>query len=74
MSYQPDDHGGILKESVAMLGLTHITREAHVHTLRLTDIHTHRPCINFTKNRVNSVPPVVYFRNAQWINLSAQIR
>lgn len=71
MSYQPDDRGDILKESVAMLGLTHITREAHVHTVRL--MHT-RPCINFTKNRVYSVPPVVYLRNAQWINLSAQIR
>lgn len=38
MSYQPDDHGGILKESVVMLGLTHITREAHVRTL------PHTPC------------------------------
>lgn len=34
----------------------------------------HRLCVNFTKNRALSVPPVVYFRNAYWINLSSQIR
>lgn len=41
-----------------------------MHTLS----HTLRPCIKFTKNRVNSVPPVVYFRNAQRIKISVQIR
>lgn len=39
-----------------------------------TRTHSRRPCINFTENRVNAVPPVVYFRNALWINLSAAIR
>lgn len=73
MSYLPDDHGGILKVSVVMLGLTRITRSVHLpHTN--THKYAHRQCINFTKNNVNSVPPVVYLRNAQWINLSAEIR
>lgn len=36
MSYQLDDHGGILKGSAVTHGLTHITREVHVHTRKHT--------------------------------------
>lgn len=75
MSYQPDDHRGILKESAVMLGSTRITREAHVQTLCLTHaVYTRVLYKLYKKNTVNSVPPVVYFRNAQWINLSVEIR
>lgn len=72
MSYQPDDQGGILKEICGHTGLTHFIRVC------MDRVRPHsrsrRACINFTENRVNSVPPVVYFRNALWINLSAAIR
>lgn len=48
---------------------------AHANTNTGRQTHTPgRPCINFTKNRVNCVPPVVYFRNAQWISLSNKVK